>query len=69
MRYKAFVGGASIAREISAVFSTISAAREWAESFGDTADWCDIRTLLGHTVARHQRNPSSGRWFRADFGG
>lgn len=48
-------------------FATIREARRWAESFGDAADLCTVRTASGRVVAEHRRdsNGDGRRWFRA----
>jgi hypothetical protein len=53
----------------SARFTTITAAREWAEGFGTLADKCVI-LKAGRLVAMHCRDPNGGgtRWFKADTG-
>ena len=47
-------------------FATIREARRWAESFGDTANHCTVRTASGSVVAEHRRdaNDDGRRWFR-----
>ena len=65
--YTAEIGGSSWGRCAVAEFSTISACRAWAESYGTTADWCLISSAAGVVVAKHQRDTSGTgmRWYRA----
>lgn len=48
-------------------FPTITACRNFAEEYGDTADYCIINDAKGREVARHQRdnNGDGSRWYRA----
>jgi hypothetical protein len=71
-KYIARIYGASWRSGPAATFSTIRAARAWAESYGTTADGCLIQRVpgprsLGRTVALHQRDTAGDgtRWFRA----
>jgi hypothetical protein len=65
--YLAEIGGSSWRQGPQAEFTTIRAARAWAEEYSDTADYCVIMDRYGAVVARHQRDPNgNGRsWFRA----
>lgn len=53
---------------VQADFETITDARKWAESYGDTADICYV-SRNGITVALHVRDTDgdSMRWFRATY--
>jgi hypothetical protein len=48
-------------------FPSIRECRAYAESYGDTADWCEISDAQGRVVASHRRDKNSDgmRWFRA----
>lgn len=64
--YIAHVGGArSMFAPIQ--FPSIRECRAYAESYGDTADWCEISDAQGRVVASHRRDKNSDgmRWFRA----
>jgi hypothetical protein len=65
--YRARVGGSSWSRGPSADFPTIREARAFAESYGTTADWCEITDRAGRIVASHRRDTSGdgSHWFRA----
>lgn len=66
LRYRAEVSGHSLGASHNALFRTITGARKWAESFGSTADNCSIFAKYGNiAVARHVRNPETGRWYKA----
>ena len=70
-RYEAHVGGGSWHQGPRGFFNTIKAAREWAESYGTTADWCEIKSRSGRVVAKHCRDTNSvrqGDWFRVTVG-
>jgi hypothetical protein len=64
--YRAEIGGSSWKIGPEAEFQTIEDAREWAESYGSTADGCAIRDKTGRLVAVHSRDPSSGEWYEAE---
>jgi hypothetical protein len=64
--YTASVGGSSWSRGPTGDFKTIREAREWAEGFGTTADYCYIKDKKGRHVASHIR--MEGRWRRACIG-
>jgi hypothetical protein len=63
--YVAELGGSRLAQALIAHFRTIGEARQWAQSHGDAADWCVIRSA-GRVVARHQRDTDGDRlrWAR-----
>ena len=65
-KYRATVGGYSWSRGPEAEFPTILAARAFAESFGITADYCNIYDRRGCHVATHMRdgNGDGTRWYR-----
>ncbi len=66
--YSAEIGGSSWSRGPVVTFRTILEAREWAESYGTTADWCAISDAKGRAVAAHRRDPNGNgmRWYRAE---
>jgi len=67
--YKAEVGGASV-RVRCVEFRTVRECREFAESFGSTADWCNIYDWKGRKVGEHRRtlaNAPADRWYRATW--
>jgi hypothetical protein len=68
-QYTATLGGSSWSRGPVETFRTITEAREWAESYGNTADWCTIErgTKL---VAYHRRdtNGDGMSWYKACTG-
>ena len=66
-KYTAQIGGHSWANGPIAEFRTLTAAREWAEEYGTTADWCRISDSSGKVVAEHRRDPSGDgtKWFQA----
>lgn len=55
---------------LSADCNTITEARQWAESYGTTADQCVIRNRRGDVVAVHMRdhNDNGLRWFKGTIG-
>lgn len=63
--YTATIGGGSWAQGPTTKFDTIRACRLWAEEHGDSADYCSITDRRGLEIARHQRDPSTGKWYRA----
>lgn len=63
--YTAEIGGSSWAQGPTAECRTIREARAWAEEYGESSDYCRITDRDGRLVASHQRDPSSGRWYRA----
>ncbi len=65
--YIANVGGSSWSRGPAAEFATIRECRAYAESYGTTADHCEITDKKGRIVAAHRRDTSGGGcdWFRA----
>ena len=65
--YTAAIGGSGWSRGPRAEFRTIREAREFAEGYGTTADWCRIEDHAGREVASHRRDSSGdgSRWFRA----
>lgn len=69
MKYLAILTGSSIRNDIRAEFNTIRECRNWAESYGTTADVCNIWTgkNFDKNVAWHRRdtNGNGMRWFRA----
>lgn len=66
--YTAKLGGNSWSRGPEDEFTTIREARQWAEGYGCTADWCSIYNAGGALIAEHLRDTSSNRWFRAEVG-
>jgi hypothetical protein len=64
--YTATIGGQMWADGPAQQFPSIKACRDWAESYGDTADWCAIADTSGTIVARHQRDRSTNGWYRAE---
>lgn len=64
--YKAEVGGASWSAGPAATFRTVRECRQFAESFGTTADWCTILDWKGRKVGEHRRDTSGcgTDWFR-----
>jgi hypothetical protein len=67
MKYTAEIRGHSWARGPQNEFNTIREAREWAESYGTTADACSIHVHKGKLVAEYRRDPNGDgtRWFKA----
>jgi hypothetical protein len=65
--YTAEIGGSSWSRGPTAKFATIREAREWAEGYGTTADWCEIHDAKNRLVGQHRRDPNGNGqdWFRA----
>lgn len=65
--YVAEVGGHSWSRNPRAEFETVRECRDWAESYGGTADYCSIYDANSVLVGRHRCDPSGRgqRWFRA----
>lgn len=49
------------------MFDTIRECREYAESYGTTADYCLIYDRKDRLVAEHRRNPNGDgtNWFRS----
>ena len=64
--YIAEIGGSMISRGVVVQCATIREARQWAESYGDLADWCTIKNKRGDVVARHCRDRSGQRWNRVN---
>jgi hypothetical protein len=66
-KYIAEITGSSWRQGPVAEFTTITAARRWAEEYGTTADSCTIRDTKGREVALHRRDTSGDgmRWFAA----
>ena len=65
--YTAEIGGNSLDEGPRNVFDTIRECREYAESYGTTANWCSITDRSGCKVAEHRRDTSGdgSRWFRS----
>ena len=71
--YTAEMGGSSYPKGPKAKFATVKEARAWAESHGDTADWCNIykpsrsRGQGLKLVASHRRDPNGDgmSWYRS----
>ena len=65
--YTAEISGSSWSVGPTADFQTITAARKWAESYGNTADQCVIHDRKGELVAVHCRdqNGDGMRWYKA----
>ena len=70
-KYVAQVSGSAFSRGPVAYFNTVTEAREWAESYGTTADDCIITDRSGRLVGSHRRdsNGDGSRWFRVTVGG
>jgi hypothetical protein len=68
-KYAAHISGSSWSqgRGPRGFFNTIREARAWAESYGTTADWCEISTRSGRKVGEHRRVPTGATWCRASF--
>lgn len=66
-KYTATISGSSYSAGPTAEFPTITAARQWAEEYGTTADRCTITDAKGRVVAKHRRDTSGDgtRWFKA----
>lgn len=69
MKYRAKLSGHSWSIGPQSYFDTIAEARRWAESYGNTADSCEITNKRGKTVASHRRSTENDgmSWFRASF--
>ena len=65
--YTATISGSTWSQGPIAKFPTITAAREWAEEYGTTADSCTITDAKGREVASHRRdsNGDGTHWYRA----
>jgi len=65
--YTARIGGSSWSRGPTDEFATIRECRQYAESYGTTADYCSIYDAKGCKVAEHRRdsNGDGTNWFRA----
>lgn len=63
--YTVTLGGSSWGFGPQSTCASIREARAWAESYGSTADWCEIADRHGVVVGVHRRDPSTGAWFRA----
>ena len=65
--YTAHIAGSSWSRGPTATFRTLTEARQWAESYGTTADECIIEDSKGHIRGVHcrDRNGNGTRWYRA----
>lgn len=65
--YTAELSGSSFAAPVTATFSSIREARQWAKGYGQTADHCTIRDRRGRVVASHRRSQDGDgrRWYRA----
>lgn len=65
-KYTAEIFGSSWSQGPVAKFPTITAAREWAEEYGTTADCCIITDAKGREVASHRRdmNGSGTLWHK-----
>jgi len=66
-KYGARMFGGPIGASIAVYCATITAAREYAESYGSAADSCTIERK-GKVVALHVRDTSGSgrRWFRGE---
>ena len=66
--YVADVGGAS-SMFAPVQLPSVRECRAHAESYGCTADWCEISDAKGRLVASHRRDKSGDgiRWFRAQI--
>ena len=63
-RYVVEVGGAGWKTGPRFFAQTIREAREKVEGYGNTADYGIILNRRGRVVARHERDRSTGRWYR-----
>lgn len=66
-KYHVTIGGQGWARGPEDDFATVRECRRYAESYGTTADWAEIRDGRGRLIAEHRRdcNGDGTRWFRA----
>ena len=64
--YTAEIGGPSWAKGPCATFPTIRQCRDYAESYGTTADYCYIYNARGRLVAAHHREryADGTSWYR-----
>lgn len=71
MKYTAEIGGSSWNQGPKAAFDTITDARQWAESYGTTADWCRITDRSGRVAAQHRRSTEGDgrKWYKSAPGG
>lgn len=69
MPYTARIEGRAWSIGPTATLPTITACRQWAEDYGDTADRCMITDHLGRLVGVHarDRNGTGRRWYRATY--
>lgn len=67
MAYTAQMGGASWSRGPQASFESVKDARQWAESYGNTADFCRIYDSNGRMIEEYCRSMTSGAWYNADL--
>lgn len=68
MPYTAEMFGDAWKQGPKAEFTTIHAARAWAEEYGTAADSCTIYDARGRAIARHVRNTNGNRptWYRSE---
>jgi len=68
-KYVAYLGGSSWAKGPTGEFDTITECRRWAESYGTTADYCNIYTRTSKQVAAHRRSGEGNgmSWYKASF--
>ena len=62
LTYHAEIGGHSWSRGPRATFGSIAECGEWAEEYGDTADWCRVTNADGQERATFRRGPEG--WYR-----
>ncbi len=67
-KYTAKVGGASWTNGPQCSVSTIAEGREFGESYGTTADWCQvINNSTGRTALfQRDQNGNGTRWYRGE---
>jgi hypothetical protein len=65
--YTAEIGGSFWSQGPKGEFATMRECRQFAESFGTTADHCAIYDAKGRLIASHRRdrNGDGTIWFRA----
>lgn len=62
--YVAEIYGSSWNLGPTATFSRMKDAREWASSYGDTAQGCLVSDKKGRAVAHYRQ--TKGNWWRAE---
>jgi len=68
MTYTAHINGHTWSQGPKAQFRTIRECRTYAESYGTTADYCEITDTKNRVVAAHRRDTAGNgtAWFRAE---